>query len=152
MAGGRYAQAIGKNGEILALSVLAGRGVRIPERFGPAVQMSLVRGVKGAYHIIPGDPVSGDINGILENGIRVIAEVKTVYDRNLRWSDLRKGQPEKLDMNKQYNGISLLVWVSGEGVFVMDWQYPNDDFGPGHGLTIAQARLLDVMDVNQLVK
>ena len=89
---------IGKAGEELALNVLAGRGVRIPERIATPAKMV------GGRMIYEGK-VSGDINGILDNGIRVIAEVKTIRGRNLRWSDLRGHQPGRLDINKRYNAI-----------------------------------------------
>ena len=97
-------------------------------------------------------PIKTLLVGLLDDGTRVIAETKTIYNRNLRWSDLRGHQPERLDLNKEYNGVSLLVWVSSHGVFVMDWVFPNGIFKPRKGLTPTLAESLDVMDVSTLSK
>lgn len=138
---------IGKGGEKLARYVLRSRGVRMVEKIGSPVRLIPVRGVKQAYRVIFGDKVSGDIVGILEDGTRVLAETKTITGRNLRWSDLRAHQPGRLDLNKKYNGVSLLVWVSDQGVFVMDWVFPNEDFGPGIGLTAERAEELNIEEI-----
>lgn len=141
---------VGKEGERLALNVLGGRGVRMAEAIGTPVRLIPIRGVKNGWYVKFGAKVSGDIMGLLKDGTRVLAEVKAIHGRNLRWSDLRTHQPGRLDHNKNYNGISLLVWVSGQGVFVMDWVFPNEDFGPGIGLTVEEADKYDLMDVNEL--
>ena len=145
---------IGKAGEKLARQVLRNRGVRMVERIGPAVRLVPTKQLSGrpAFYVYPGDKVSGDMVGLLDDGTRVIAETKTIYNRNLRWSDLRTHQPGRLDLNKKYNGVSLLVWVSTSGVFVMDWVFPNEDFKPRKGLMIERAGELDIMDVSKLSK
>lgn len=144
MSSGRYAQAVGAAGEELAAKVLAGRGVRMVERI--ATPTKLIRG-----RMIYSAKVSGDHMGILvPSGVRVLTEVKTIHDRNLRWGDLRSHQPERLSLNKEFGGVSLLVWVSGDGVFVMDWNFPSWDFKPGVGMLRCNAKVRDVMDVNDL--
>jgi len=42
--------------------------------------------------------------------------------------------------------------VSDAGVFVMEWNFPSDDFAPGRGLTVAAASRLDIPDVYQFWK
>ena len=80
---------------------------------------SIVRGGKVIYT----KKVRGDRRGILENGISVLAEVKTTTgDRNLQWSDMRPHQPKDLTEHAEYNGLSLLVWVTDDDVYVMDWK------------------------------
>lgn len=137
----------GKAGQDLAIKVLRSRGVRMAEQIGTPVRLIPVIGQKGAYRVYFGDKVSGDISGLLDDGTRVIAEVKSVRGEKLSWSKLRAHQPERLDLNKNYNGVSLLVWVSDYGVFVMDWIFPNEDFKKGTPMTAEKARELDMMDV-----
>ena len=144
----------GKAGEKLARQVLRQRGVRMVEKIGTPVRLvpTMTGSGRPAFYVYFGTKVSGDMTGLLDNGIRVIAETKTIYNRNLRWSDLRAHQPERLSLNKSYNGVSLLIWVSTHGVHIMDWVYPNEDFKPGKGLTPARAKELNVMDVRKLAK
>lgn len=145
---------IGKAGERQARQVLRQRGVRMPEKIGTPVRLvpTMTKSGRPAFYVYFGDKVSGDTMGILDDGTRVLAETKTIYNRNLRWSDLRDHQPEQLDLNKEYNGVSLLVWVSSHGVHVMDWVFPNEDFKLRKGLTPARAAELNVMDVSKLSK
>lgn len=145
---------IGKAGEKLAQQVLRQRGVRMVEKIGTPVRLvpTMTKSGRPAFYVYFGDKVSGDMAGLLDDGTRVIAETKTIYNKNLQWSKLRKHQPERLDLNKKYNGVSLLIWVSTHGVHVLDWVYPNEDFKPGKGLTPARAAELNVMDVSKLSK
>ena len=145
-------QEVGKAGEKLAKKVLKQRGVQMPEKIGTPVRLepTMTHSGRPAFYVYFGDKVSGDTMGILDDGTRVLAETKTIYNRNLRWSDLREHQPEQLDLNKEYNGVSLLVWVSTHGVFVMDWNFPDDSFKPGKGMTLDRAEELDIMDVSKL--
>ena len=145
---------IGKAGEKLARQILRTRGVRMVEKIGSPVRLVPTKQLSGrpAFYVYFGDKVSGDVTGLLDDGTRVIAETKTIYNRNLRWGDLRTHQPGRLDLNKKYSGVSLLVWVSTHGVFVMDWVFPNEDFKPRKGLTIERAGELDIMGVSKLSK
>lgn len=146
-------QKSGKEGENLARKVLRQRGVRMVEKIGTPVRLIPYATSKpGIYRVIFGEKVSGDMVGILDDGTRVLTETKSIEGNALHWSKLRAHQPERLDLNKQYNGISLLVWVSDYGVFVMDWNFPNEDFGPGKGLRYGRAQILDIMDVTILSK
>ena len=144
----------GKSGEVLAARVLASRGVYLLEEIASPVKLVPIPGIKrnNAFYVYWSAKVSGDHMGITECGRRVLTEVKTVLDRNLRWSDLRPHQPTRLRTNKDYNGISLLVWVHSTGVYVLDWIYPNDDFGPRKSISPEYAAELDVSNVNSLVK
>jgi hypothetical protein len=91
--------------------------------------------------------VSGDHRGILPGGRSVLAETKTILERNLVWSDLRDHQPERLDEHTRWGGLTFLVWVSARGVFIMRWPIPG--FGPGKGITLEKAEQLDVTDATQ---
>lgn len=142
----------GKEGEKLARQVLRSRGVRMVEKIGTPVRLVPIPGVRNGFKCYFGDKVSGDMVGLLDDGTRVIAETKSIKGKSLQWSKLRKHQPERLSLNKIYNGVSLLVWVSDFGVYVLDWIYPNDDFKPGKGLTAVRAAELNVMDVRKLAK
>jgi len=150
----RREQEIGKAGERIARQVLRQRGVRMVEKIGTPVRLVPTERTSGrpAFYVYFGDKVSGDMSGLLDDGTRVIAETKTIYNRNLRWSDIRDHQPERLDLNKQYNGVSLLIWVSSHGVHVMDWIFPNEDFKPRKGMTQTIAAAYDIMDVTTLSK
>lgn len=143
-------QAKGKEGEALARKVLRSRGVLMVEKIGTPVRLVPIKGVRNGYRVYWGDKVSGDMTGILPNGVRVLAEVKVGAGDRISWTRLRAHQPERLDLNKEYNAVSLFVWVSDYGVFVLDWVYPNEDFGPGKNLRLDRARELDVMDIGGL--
>ena len=148
----KRSQQIGKGGEKTARGVLAGRGVMLPEKIGTPVRLVPYPGPPNVYKVYWGEKVYGDIMGILPNGIRVLAETKTILEGNLVWSKLRAHQPERLDLNKKYHGVSLLVWVHHSGVYVLDWIYPNEDFKPRKGLTPERAAELNIMDVRKLSK
>ena len=128
----RAQQRIGAAGQNVAASALRGLGIEMVEQIGTPIHLVPSRQCKGAYRVIYGEKVSGDHRGILPGGISVLAETKTVLERNLRWSDLREHQPERLSDHAALGGLSLLVWVHSTGVFVMKW--PILGFGPGDGM------------------
>jgi hypothetical protein len=139
----RREQIIGKNGEQTARSVLHGLGLEMIEKVGTPVRLIPVsqkisrNDPRAAYHVIFGEKVAADHRAMFPDGCSVLIEVKTVYDRNLVWSDLREHQPGKLSQHTALNGLSLLVWVHDSGVYVMRW--PVDGFRPGKGITPHQA-------------
>jgi hypothetical protein len=136
-------QRIGKHGQITAASVLAGRcQINMVEQIGtPVILVPVVSARRNTYQVIWGEKVSGDHRGLIGNGISVLAETKTILDRNLRYSDLREHQPGRLSDHANYGGISLLVWVHGTGAYVMRW--PIDGFEAGTSITHEQAQALD---------
>jgi penicillin-binding protein-related factor A (putative recombinase) len=138
---------IGSNGEKIAMSVLSGLGIEMLERIGTpikAIPMGQKNG-RDVYQVIFGEKVSGDHRGLIGNGISVLAETKTILDRNLRYSDLREHQPARLSEHVQYGGISLLVWVHGAGAYVMRW--PVAGFEAGKSITHERAQDLDIETV-----
>ncbi len=134
-------QQIGKHGEQLARSVLSGLGLEMIEHVGTPVKLIPVKSQrKDVYQVIFGEKVAGDHRAMLPDGTSVLIEVKTIYDRNLVWSDLREHQPGKLQEHTQFNGLSLLVWVNNNGISVMRW--PISGFGPGKGIDLETAEML----------
>lgn len=128
----------GKHGQERARSVLSGMGLEMIEQIGTPVKLIPVPGKrKNIYQVIWGEKVAGDHRAMLPNGRSVLIEVKTVYERNLVWSDLRDHQPAKLQQHADLNGLSLLVWVHDTGVYVM--RFPINGFGPGKGIRPEQA-------------
>ena len=117
------------------------------EKIGTPVRLFKYGKEPMIYRVIFGEKVSGDHNGIMDDGTRVLTEVKTIMEGNLIWTKLAKHQPARLDLNKRYGGISLLVWVHTMGVFVMDWDFPTPDFKKGKGLTPERAKELNIEDV-----
>ena len=136
----RLEQKIGKDGEQLARSVLSGLGLEFIEKIGPPVKLIPVRtNRQNTYQVIFGERVAGDHRAMLPDGRSVLIEVKTIYDRNLVWSDLRDHQPGKLQQHADLNGLSLLVWVHDSGVYVMRW--PIEGFGPRKSIAPHQAAI-----------
>ena len=135
-------QSIGKHGEELARSVLSGMGLEMIEKIGTPVKLIPVGSARSnVYRVIFGEKVAADHRAILPNGRSVLIEVKTIYDRNLVWSDLREHQPMKLSQHADFHGLSLLVWVHDSGVYVMRW--PIAGFGPGKGITPEMAAAVE---------
>lgn len=134
-------QVIGKDGEQLARSVLAGLGLEMIEKIGTPVKLIPVRSAhqKNVFFVVWGEKVAADHRAMLPDGRSVLIEVKTIYDRNLVWSDLREHQPAKLQQHANLNGLSLLVWVHDSGVYVM--RFPIEGFGPGKGITPEKAEV-----------
>lgn len=138
----RHEDRIGKIGQEQAAAALRRIGMNMVEKIGTPVKIIPAR-VKGTYTVVWGEKVSGDHRGILDNGISVLAETKTIMDRNLVWSDLREHQPERLDQHAEFGGVSLLVWVHSSGIYVMRW--PVAGFGPRKSITPEQAQQIDVV-------
>lgn len=137
----RQQQRQGAAGEELGAKALTALGVlrlqkiatpyrRIPHPKDPAY-----------CRIIPDQTVAADWTGILPGGRFVLAEIKTIYDRNLRWSDLREHQPKELTEHSTLGGLALLVWVNERGANVMQWPIPG--FDPGKGIDLDRADGLD---------
>jgi hypothetical protein len=143
----RREQRIGKHGQITAAAVLSGRcGINMVEQIGtPVLLIPVLAQRRNTYQVIFGEKVSGDHRGLIGSGISVLAETKTILDRNLRYSDLRDHQPARLSEHTNYGGISLLVWVHGTGAYVMQW--PIEGFEAGKSITRGQAQDLDVETV-----
>ena len=121
----------GKAGEELAESVLHSLGVEQIERVSTPVKL-IPSKVPGLFKVIYGEKVIGDRRGILPGGRSVLIEVKTILDRNLRYSDLREHQPAGLTRHAELGVMSLLVWVHSSGVNVLEW--PISGFGPGKSI------------------
>lgn len=140
-------QRIGKHGQTTAAAVLSGRcGINMVEQIGTPVLLIPVRSqCRNTYQVIFGEKVSGDHRGLIGNGISVLAETKTILDRNLRYSDLREHQPARLSEHVNFGGISLLVWVHSTGVCVMRW--PIQGFEAGTSITREQAQEQDAKTV-----
>jgi hypothetical protein len=137
----RHEHKIGKDGEQLARSILSGLGLEMLEKIGTPVKLIPVQSARrNIYQVIWGEKVAGDHRAMFPDGRSILIEVKTIYDRNLVWSDLREHQPAKLLQHADLNGLSLLVWVHESGVYVM--QFPIEGFGPGKGITPTQAAIL----------
>jgi len=117
----------------LAAAALRQLGIEMVEQIGTPVHLIPAHGTrKDVFRVAYGEKVSGDHRGILPGGRSVLAETKTILDRNLRWSDLRDHQPDRLSEHAQHGGLSLLVWVHHTGVHVMRW--PILGFAPGEGM------------------
>lgn len=119
------------------------------EKIGTPVVLVPAGNVRGrqAFFVTYEEKVSGDHRGILEGGTSVLAETKTIMDRNLAWSDLRDHQPTRLDQHNELGGVSLLVWVHHTGVYVMRW--PVSGFGPRKSITPEQADSINLFDVRK---
>lgn len=132
-------QLTGKHGEALAESTLHGLGVEMLEKIGTPV-LTIPAG-RGLFKVVWGEKVSGDRRGILPGGRSVLIEVKTILDRNLRYSDLREHQPERLQEHAHHGGLSLLVWVHNSGVYVMG--FPISEFTSGTSISTRFAVVCD---------
>ena len=130
-------QRVGKHGQNLAAQALRALGVEMVEQIGTPVFL-IPANVKDVYRVVYGEKVSGDHRGILRGGRSVLAETKTILDRNLRWSDLREHQPERLQEHSKHGGVSLLIWVHHTGVYVMT--FPLINFSRGKSIDIDRAK------------
>lgn len=136
----RREQLIGKHGQNIAASVLSGRcGINMVEKIGTPVLAIPDKRHPGLFRVIFEAKVSGDHRGLIGNGISVLAETKTILDRNLRYSDLREHQPARLDEHVKFGGISLLVWVHGSDAYVMRWPIEGFEYGSSVSHERAQA-------------
>lgn len=135
-------QVIGKGGEERAANTLRSLGIRMVEKIGTPVRLIPAK-QPNTYFVIWGDKVSGDHHGIIPyTGRYVLAETKTMLDHNLRWSDLREHQPERLSEHANLGGLSLLVWVHSDGIYVMQWPIPG--FQSGKSIDRETATALDL--------
>ena len=133
-------------GEEQAAHALARLGVHMVEEIGTPFVITK-RGKNGWVQGYWKKKVSGDLIGHTDKGIKVLAEVKTIWDRNLRWSDLDDHQPERLTMNAEC-AISLLIWVHNTGIYIMRWlDLLELGFGRGKGIDIQTAQVLDTEPV-----
>jgi hypothetical protein len=138
---------IGKAGQEQAAGALSRLGVNCVEPIATpikAIPKGTIRG-QTVYQVIWGEPVSGDHHGILPGGRGVLAETKTIRGRNLVYSDLRPHQPGALTRWAESGGLSLLVWVSDWGIFVMQW--PIEGFRPGKGITREWAESIEIRQI-----
>ena len=130
-------QRVGKHGQNLAAQALRALGVEMVEQIGTPVFL-IPATAKDVYRVVYGEKVSGDHRGLLPGGRSVLAETKTILDRNLRFSDLREHQPARLMEHTLHGGLSLLIWVHHTGVYVMT--YPLVGFEHGKSIDLDRAR------------
>jgi len=131
---------VGKIGQKRAARALQRLGVHQVEKIGtPAKYIPFSKEHPGVYHVIFSEKVAGDHRGILPGGRSVLAEVKTILERPLRYSDLREEQPAALQEHADNGGLTLLIWVHVTGVYIMQWPVPG--FGPGKSIKLDQAAI-----------
>jgi len=132
----------GSQGQNVAASALRRAGVSMVEKIATPVIFTRQSGkpVIVAWE----EPVSGDHRGILPGGRSVLAETKTILDRNLVWSDLREHQPDRLSHHASIGrAVSLLVWVHQSGIYVMRWSADGiEGFAPYKSITPERAQVL----------
>lgn len=150
---GRAKQRQGAVGQSVATLALKTRGVCMPEEIATPVRLKPARkpvpGKQTPFFVTYGEKVSGDHRGILPGGRSVLAETKSMSGERLVYSDLREHQPERLSEHAEYGGLSLLIWASQYGTFVMEWtDLLEYGFGPGKGIGIADARKLDIDNIS----
>ena len=138
----RTQQHQGAVGEQRAEELLQRMGVQMVEQIATPIVITN-RNKTGWVKIRYKSKVSGDRRGVMNDGSgrRVLAEVKTTRDRNLRFSDLQPHQVEALNENDALGAVSLLVWVAWFGyrqeITVMRWPVPG--FGPRKSIGEEQA-------------
>jgi hypothetical protein len=140
----RNEQRIGKAGEEWVVPALRGLGVEMVQPIATPIHKIPTK-LPGAFRVIYADPVLGDFTGILPGGRFVLAECKTILERNLQWSDLRPHQPGGLSRHAELGGVSLLVWVHSTGIYVMRW--PVAGFGPGKSISPEAADKLSIKEI-----
>lgn len=128
------------------MGVLRGRGLRCVRKIGTPIKILTKRVISGLtwHRIAWGEKVMGDTTALAPGGRGVLIETKTITDRNLQYSDLRKHQPGDLSRYADAEGIALLVWVHHSGVYVMEWPIPG--FEPGTSISPEYARELDIQE------
>lgn len=132
---------LGKAGEEHAMNAIRGLGVEMVERIGTPFTILKTK-PNHWYQGFFGEKVSGDARGVAPGGRSVLVETKTIWGRNLRYSDLREHQPERLSQHAELGGWSLLVWVHNSGIFIFEW--PISDFCNGKSITPTRAQSLDI--------
>src|SRR5512143_1383787 len=113
---------IGKYGQTRAAVRLESMGLKMVEPIGTPVRLIPHPTAKGYYRVIFGQTVSGDHRAVGPGGRSVLAETKTIMGRNLQWSDFREHQPGALSRHADLGGLSLVVWVAENGIYVIDWR------------------------------
>jgi len=145
----RSEQRIGRAGQNVAAATLSRIGIEMVEEIGTPVKLIPASAQRrDVFRVVFGEKVSGDHRGILRGGRSVLAETKTILDRNLRYSDLREHQPGRLTDHARLGGLSLLVWVHTSGTYVMSW--PIVGFVEGKGITPEAAHLLNIESLEAL--
>ena len=137
----------GNHGEDAAENVLRGLGVEQLRQIATPYKilgMKVMRGVRW-YRLVFSEKVHGDRIGSYR-GIIVLAEVKTIWDSNLQYSELDEHQHEALRRNDELRGISLLVWVHNSGIHVMNYA-KLDFFVPRSSIKPEQAKSLNIIDL-----
>jgi hypothetical protein len=76
-------------------------------------------------------------------GRKVLVEVKTNENPTLQWSDFETHQIAALMTNVTCKGVSLVAWVRGGQVHLMEWPIPG--FGPGKSLKHAEGNDTDAI-------
>lgn len=144
----RASQRQGAVGQSVATLALHRLGVMMPEEIATPVKLKPAREM-GTFRVTYGEIVSGDHRGILPGGRSVLAETKSMRGERLVYSDLREHQPARLSEHAEYGGLSLLIWASDYGVFVMEWtSLLKIGFKPGKGIGIEEARALDIDNIS----
>jgi hypothetical protein len=143
----KHEDRIGKAGQKYAATALRALGIECVEKVATPTIL-LPTKIPGTFRVIYEEPVSGDHRGILLGGRSVLAEVKTIMDRNLAWSDLRPHQPPALDRHAELGGLALLVWVHHSGIYIMQW--PVIGFGPHKSIKPEQAEVWNITDLQEV--
>lgn len=141
----RAQQKTGKQGQGVAEAALRRIGVLMVEPIGTPIRMIPSGRNDGTYRVIFGEKVSGDHRGVGPQGISVLVETKTILNGNLKWSDFREHQPERLDYHNEIMGISLVVWVHSSGVYIMVW--PIEGFAPRKSITPQYAAEISIESI-----
>lgn len=136
----RHQQQIGNHGQTLAASALSALGIEMVEHIATPVHLIAADRTRKYYRVVYGEKVSGDHRGVLPGGMSVLAETKTILDRNLRFSDLREHQPARLTEHAKHGGLSLLVWVHHTGIYILQW--PIVGFTKGESIPIEFAAIV----------
>jgi len=142
----RSEQLIGKHGQQQAASCLAGMGLEMVEPIGTPVTLIPFGLRKDVFRVVFGEKVSGDHRALLPDGTSVLIETKTVIDGNLTYSHLREHQPERLSRHASIGrAVSLLVWVHGSGIYVMQWKADGIE-GFGFRKSVTPKRAMELHD------
>jgi len=130
----------GKAAEAIVRNMLIAMGLRCVERIETGFKIGKGIGTRR----IPVSKVSGDFRAVVPgSGVSVLVEVKR-RPKCLRWSDLEEHQRRALSEHDAVGGISLLAWVSSEGVAIMQWPLPPHALRIGLSLEWQQANRLHV--------
>lgn len=143
----RIQKRAGELGQEQTRRALIGLGLLCVEKIGTPVKLSPAR-IPGTFRVVYGEKVAGDHRAVIPGGRSVLVESKHCDHNSLGWSALRPHQPRKLTEHAEAGGVSLLVWVHDGRVFILRWPVPG--FGPGKGISLAQASELDIKSLEGL--